>query len=156
MRTNNILTKTCLAVSLFAVAGCSSFLDEENIASQSAEQFYSTADGYETLITGAYSTLKSVYNTTNYFQLTQLGTDLGTQNDGTSTNVLNQYTVDYAIDNDAVYSQWKALYEALKNVNAAINRAGSVKTTDEDIFEGIDADILAKRVAEEKFLRALY
>lgn len=156
MRTNNILTKTCLAVSLFAVAGCSSFLDEENIASQSAEQFYSTADGYETLITGAYSTLKSVYNTTNYFQLTQLGTDLGTQNDGTATNVLNQYTVDYAIDNDAVYSQWKALYEALKNVNAAINRAGSVKTTDEDIFEGIDSDILAQRVAEAKFLRALY
>lgn len=156
MRTNNILTKTCLAVSLFAVAGCSSFLDEENIASQSAEQFYSTADGYETLITGAYSTLKSVYNTTNYFQLTQLGTDLGTQNDGTSTNVLNQYTVDYAIDNDAVYSQWKALYEALKNVNAAINRAGSVKTTDEDIFEGIDQDILVQRVAEAKFLRALY
>lgn len=156
MRTKNILTKTCLAVSLFAVAGCSSFLDEENIASQSAEQFYSTADGYETLITGAYSTLKSVYNTTNYFQLTQLGTDLGTQNDGTSTNVLNQYTVDYAIDNDAVYSQWKALYEALKNVNAAINRAASVKTTDEDIFEGIDSDILAQRVAEAKFLRALY
>ena len=141
---------------MFAVAGCSSFLDEENIASQSAEQFYSTADGYETLITGAYSTLKSVYNTTNYFQLTQLGTDLGTQNDGTSTNVLNQYTVDYAIDNDAVYSQWKALYEALKNVNAAINRAGSVKTTDEDIFEGIDQDILVQRVAEAKFLRALY
>ena len=156
MKTKTIFTRTCLAVSLLAVTGCSSFLDEENLASQSAEQYYSTADGYETLITGAYSTLKSVYNTTNYFQLTQLGTDLGTQNDGTSTNVLNQYTVDYAVDNDAVYNQWKALYEALKNVNAAINRAGSVKTEDEDIFEGINPDVLAQRVAEAKFLRALY
>ena len=156
MKTKTIFTRTCLAVSLLAVTGCSSFLDEENLASQSAEQYYSTADGYETLITGAYSTLKSVYNTTNYFQLTQLGTDLGTQNDGTSTNVLNQYTVDYAVDNDAVYNQWKALYEALKNVNAAINRASSVKTEDEDIFEGINPDVLAQRVAEAKFLRALY
>lgn len=156
MKTETIFTKACLAVSLLAVAGCSSFLDEENLASQSAEQYYATADGYETLITGAYSTLKSVYNTTNYFQLTQLGTDLGTQNDGTATNVLNQYTVDYATDNDAVYNQWKALYEALKNVNAAINRAGSVKTKDQDIFEGIDPDVLAQRVAEAKFLRALY
>lgn len=88
--------------------------------------------------------------------MTQLGTDLGTQNDGTATNALNQYTVDYTNDNSTVYNQWKVLYESLKNVNAAIGRAAMVVTKDQDIFDGIDKEILAQRVAEAKFLRALY
>ena len=130
MKAKNIFTKGLLLASVFAVSGCSSFLDEKNWSSQSAEEYYATAEGYESLINGAYSTLKSVYNTTNYFLLTQLGTDLGTQNDGTATNALNQYTVDYANDNATVYNQWKVVYESLKNVNAAIGRAGAVVTKD--------------------------
>lgn len=156
MKTKNIIIQILMGTSSLAFIGCSSFLEETNWAAQSAEEYYATAEGYESLINGAYATLKSVYNTTTYFQLTQLGTDLGTQNDGTATNVLNQYTVDYATDNGTVYSQWQVLYESLKNVNAAINRASSVKTTEQDIFEGIDPDVLAQRVAEAKYLRALY
>lgn len=83
--------------------------------------------------------------------MTQLGTDLGTQNDGTATNALNQYTVDYANDNATVYNQWKVVYESLKNVNAAIGRAGAVVTKDQDLFDGIDKGVLAQRVAEAKF-----
>lgn len=45
-----------------------------------------------------------------------------------ATNALNQYTVDYANDNATVYNQWKVVYESLKNVNAAIGRAGAVVT----------------------------
>lgn len=81
---------------------------------------------------------------------------MGTQNDGTATNALNQYTVDYANDNATVYNQWKVVYESLKNVNAAIGRAGAVVTKDQDLFDGIDKGVLAQRVAEAKFLRALY
>ena len=44
----------------------------------------------------------------------------------------------------------------MKNVNAAIGRAAMVVTKDQDIFDGIDKEILAQRVAEAKFLRALY
>ena len=140
MKAKNIFTKGFLLASVFALSGCSSFLDEKNWSSQSAEEYYATAEGYESLINGAYSTLKSVYNTTNYFLLTQLGTDLGTQNDGTATNALNQYTVDYTNDNGTVYNQWKVLYESLKNVNAAIGRAAMVVTKDQDIFDGIDKE----------------
>ena len=126
MKTKNIIIQILMGTSSLAFIGCSSFLEETNWAAQSAEEYYATAEGYESLINGAYATLKSVYNTTTYFQLTQLGTNLGTQNDGTATNVLNQYTVDYATDNGTVYSQWQVLYESLKNVNAAINRALSL------------------------------
>lgn len=155
MKTTYLL-KGFLLGGIFAFSSCSSFLEEENWSSQSAEEYYKTAKGYESLITGAYSTLKSVYNTTNYFSLTQLGTDLGTQNNGTVTNPLNQYTIDYQVDNGTIYNQWKTLYSALKNVNAAIERSVYVKTKDEDIFEGIDSEKLSQYVAEAKFLRALY
>ena len=62
MKAKNIFTKGLLLASVFAVSGCSSFLDEKNWSSQSAEEYYATAEGYESLINGAYSTLKSVYN----------------------------------------------------------------------------------------------
>jgi hypothetical protein len=139
-----------------AIAGCSSFLDEENISGQPAEKYYQTKAGYEALITGAYSTMKSVYNNSDYFKLTQLGTDIVTQGNGNGTDDLNQSTVNYAADNGTVYNHWKNLYTALKNVNAAIGRAPFVITTDADPLEGMDPTVLAQRVAEAKFLRALY
>ncbi len=157
MKTIKLLSKGFLLIIPFlTLNACSSFLDETNYESQSAEEYFSTADGYESLVTGAYATLKSVYNTTTYFQLTQLGTDLGTQGYGGSTNALNQYTVDYTSDNSTIYTQWTNLYGALKNVNAAIERSSSVITTDEDALDGMDPDLLAQHVAEMKFLRALY
>lgn len=155
MKTRNIIAQALL-LSVFAVTGCSGFLDEKNLASQSAEDFYATKDGYESLMSGAYNTLKSVYNSTNYYSLAQLGTDLSTHNNGNTTNQLNQYTPDYLSDNGTVFNQWKALYEALKNVNAVIGRADAVITKEQDPRDGMDKDLVAQHVAEAKFLRALY
>lgn len=153
---NNIFKTALLAAALMPATACSDFLDETNYGSQSAEEFYATATGYESLITGAYSTLPSVYNNINYFKLSQIGTDLGTQGNGANTFALNQYTVDYMDTQGEVYEQWKNLYTALKNVNAAIGRAKDVKLKADDKFRGIDPDLLSQRVAEAKFLRALY
>lgn len=50
MKTRNIFTKGLLLASVFAVSGCSSFLDEKDWSSQSAEEYYATAEGYESLI----------------------------------------------------------------------------------------------------------
>lgn len=156
MKTSEIITKAAIASVLLASNACSDFLDETNYHSQSAEEYYQTAVGYESLVNGAYSTLKSVYNTTNYFSLAQLGTDMSTHSNANATNALNQYTVDYMADNSTVYNQWKALYEALKNTNAAINRASNVITKAGDLLNGMDEELLKQRVAEVKFLRALY
>ncbi len=156
MKTYSILTKAALASALIAATACSDFLDETNYHSQSAEAYYQTAVGYESLVNGAYSTLKSVYNTTTYYSLTQLGTDMSTQGNANGTNALNQYTVDYLADNGSVYSQWTTLYAALKNVNAAINRAPDVIKKKDDQFNGMDEATIQLRVAEAKYLRALY
>lgn len=156
MKTKNIFRKSVLLLSMTALVSCSSFLEEDNWTSQSAEDFYKTAAGYESLVNGAYASLKSVYNNTNYFQLTQLGTDIGTQSNGNVTNDLNQYVVTFDKSNGTVYNQWKTLYEALKNVNAAIDRSVNVTLKEQDAMEGIDPATLSTRVAEAKFLRALY
>lgn len=50
MKAKNIFTKGFLLASVFALSGCSSFLDEKNWSSQSAEEYYATAEGYESLI----------------------------------------------------------------------------------------------------------
>jgi len=55
-----------------------------------------------------------------------------------------------------VSAYWDALYAALKNANAAIGRASSVITKETDPRDGMDASLLAKRVAEAKYLRALF
>lgn len=152
----NIISKNLLVLVTLVMAGCSSFLEEKNIASQSAEAFYATKDGYESLMTGAYNTLKSIYNSTTYYSLTQLGTDLTTQNNGTATNKLNQYTPDYLNDEGTVSGWWTSLYSALKNVNAVIGRADAVITLEQDSRDGMDKAVVAQHIAEAKFLRALY
>lgn len=153
MKTRYILTGAVIAMA--ALSSCSSFLKEENLASQSAEAYFATATGYENLVRGAYNGLVSIYNSTTWYTLTQLGTDLSTQNNGDATNQLNQY-VTYYSDNATVSSYWNALYAALKDANAAIGRASSVITKETDTREGMDPALLSKRVAEVKYLRALF
>ena len=156
MKTKNIIKKGLLLISVATFASCSSFLEEENWTSQSAEDYYKTAKGYESLVNGAYASLKSVYNNYSYHKLTQLGTDIGTQPNGTVTSDLNQYVVTYDKSNGTVYEQWSKLYVALKDVNAAIGRATNVTLKTEDPIEGIDPNQRDLRVAEVKFISALY
>ena len=47
MKAKNIFTKGFLLASVFALSGCSSFLDEKNWSSQSAEEYYATAEGFK-------------------------------------------------------------------------------------------------------------
>ncbi|MDH6343069.1 hypothetical protein M2480_001391 [Parabacteroides sp. PFB2-12] len=157
MKRKNILAITVFFATTLLISSCSSFLDEENIAGQSAEKYFATAIGYESLINGCYNTMKSVYNTKNYNVLSQLGTDIVTQNapNAPTLAAINKYTL-YHSDNGFVYLQWTSLYAALKNVNAAIDRAENVITKTQDPRDGMDENLLAQRVAEVKFLRALY
>ncbi|SEK77764.1 RagB/SusD family nutrient uptake outer membrane protein [Parapedobacter koreensis] len=146
-------------VALLGIAGslaaCSDFLDEVNYSSQSAEEFFMTASGYENLVIGCYADLRSIYNSKDYINISQLGTDVVTQNFVGSVSPLNQYTVTFDANQGSLNAHWNRLYSALKNVNAAIGRAPDVLTRDQDL-DGIDEAVLATRIAEAKFLRALY
>lgn len=137
------------------MTACSNFLDEINHSSQSAEEFFTTASGYENLIIGCYADLRSIYNSKDYLNMSQLGTDIVTQNFIGAISPLNQYTVTFDTNQGSNNAHWNRLYSALKNVNAAIGRAPDVVTKEQDL-DGIEQDVLDVRVAEAKFLRALY
>jgi hypothetical protein len=157
MFTKNSIIKGMLAVALAAGASSckKSFLNEVNYSSQSAEQYFATKAGYESLVIGCYSNLRTIYNSKDYQNVTQLGTDIVTQNYPGAINPLNQYTVTLTSNDGSISSYWAMLYNALKNVNAAIDRAPAVITKDADP-DGIDPAVRDKRVGEAKALRALY
>src|SRR5690606_22016863 len=117
--------------------------------------FFTTASGYENLIIGCYADLRSIYNSKDYLNMSQLGTDIVTQNFIGAISPLNQYTVTFDANQGSNNAHWNRLYSALKNVNAAIGRAPDVLTKEQDL-DGIEQDVLDVRVAEAKFLRALY
>jgi hypothetical protein len=152
MKSNKFLFIVVLVASLMSNS-CTSFLDEVNHSSQSAETYFATNSGYENLVNGCYASLKSVYNTLDYFFLTQIGTDLGTQNTTTSIQAANSYTLQYDANQGNVTAVWNNLYNGLKNFNAAISRSGNVITTGP---EGMSQELLEQRIAEVKVLRALY
>lgn len=155
MKMKNIFVKSMLFLSLtIGITSCD-FLDEVNYSGQSSEEFFSTANGYESLVNGVYSQLRDIYNNKNYIVLSQMGTDLCTQNNSSALSPLNQYTITYTANQGEVSGYWDVLYAALKNVNAAINRAPDVVTTEQDYLEGMDPEVLKMRVAEMKGIRAM-
>lgn len=136
------------------LSSCSDFLDETNYSSQSADEYFQTKTGYEGLINGCYSRLRTIYNSKEYISLGHLGTDICTQNNTIGLSNLNQYPVNYDANEGTVYTMWNNLYAALKDVNAAIDRSDKVLLLSDDP-DGLADDILEQRVAEAKGLRAL-
>lgn len=148
MKTNNILIKGLAVILLLTgTASCTSFLDETNHSSQTPAELFPTKDGFEALVNGAYSRLRTVYNSKDYLSLTWMGTDVITQDRYDQVSALNQYTTQYDKSNGTVYNYWKNLYEGVKGANAVIDRAPKAQ---------VDDALRAQRVAEAKFLRALY
>jgi len=148
MKIYNSVVKGLVAATFVAgLASCQSFLDEYNPGNQTVT-FFETAEGFETEVNGAYSSLRSVYNNGNYLTLTWMGTDLFTQSGIAGLNNLNQYTS--LLDNreGAVSGWWNSLYGALMAVNSTIEYGAKV--------QGMDAKLIEQRVAEMKGLRALY
>lgn len=148
MKTNNIFIKGLTIILLFTnMVSCSSFLDEKNYSSQTPSGLFPTKEGFETLVNGTYSRLRTVYNSKDYLTLTWIGTDIITQNRYDQVSELNQYTTQYSNSNGTVYNYWKNLYEGIKGANTVVSRAPKAE---------VDDNLRAQRVAEAKFLRALF
>ena len=146
--TIHIITKGFVIALLFIVNfSCSDFLDEKNYSSQTPAELFPTKEGFETLVNGSYSRLRNIYDSKDYLSLTWLGTDIITQNRFDQITAMNQYTAQFDNSNGSVYNFWQNLYGGIKGVNAVINRAPKAL---------IDDNIRNQRVAEAKFLRALF
>ncbi|MDP5044130.1 MAG: RagB/SusD family nutrient uptake outer membrane protein, partial [Leeuwenhoekiella sp.] len=79
----------CLVL-LLAVTSCQDFLEEENESFAVAEEFYLTAEGYQSLINANYSQLRELYG--NEPWLYACGTDLYAEGRDAEPTGLSQYT----------------------------------------------------------------
>lgn len=122
---------------------CTDYLEEENLGGQTADTYFATATGYETLVNSVYSGLRSPFINPSLFVW---GTDLF-QSIGNGS-ALDAYNAGLNPQDGTVGNFFAQMYAAIKDANAAIERAADV--------QDMDAELLSQRVAEVKFLRAWY
>lgn len=144
------------AMALLIVAGCKkSFLDEYNPANRTTDNYYSTAAGYEGLVTSCYPLLRDITQIRTPYML---GTDMFSAGGWAGTlyfpgqttqsgSVWDSYDIGLNSTVGELQSTWDLLYREINRCNAAVERAPAV-------LNMVDS-IRNQRVGEAKFLRAL-
>lgn len=119
-------------LSCFLLSGCSDFLEEDNKAGITNDEFYKTAAGFESLITASYSGLRNIFGRDGenapyvYFA----GTDIyeSTRNTSTDRGIL---TYNGLFPSDArVNSFYTAVYANIQNVNMGLKYVDGAEISD--------------------------
>ena len=127
---------------------CENYLDENNIADVSAGSYYTTSQGLEDAVKATYGIMKEFYGTELGWSMNVFGTDTYTNGADGSHKYLNWYNNQH--NSSAAYFRdtWRIMYRGVNQASAVLNRAESI--------EGMDQATLTTRLAEVRFLRALY
>src|SRR5258705_9796486 len=108
---------------------------------------YGTQAVFEALVNASYEPLRSFYAQERGFTVTEFGTDIFTKGADGSFKYINDYTTQLNPTAQYVQDTWVDFYRAINTTNAAIDQAPAVV---------MDSALKARRVAEARFLRALY
>ena len=134
---------------LIALAqSCESYLEEELVSDVSAATYYPTPGGFEDAVKAAYSFNKSFYGVERGFTMTVFGTDTHTQGADGGHKGINAYDGRLDPTESFIRDTWEDLYRGINQTNAVVDRAPTV--------EGIEEELRTLRVAEARFLRAMY
>ena len=125
------------------ISSCSGFLDEENKGQTTAENYYTTADGYEGLVNSAYANLRDVFNQTPYIFMA--GTDLFFGAHQEIPLGLSAYQTLSPSEAD-VEDLFRETYQSIQITNIALDYASQTES-----FPELDS-----RIGEMKALRAYY
>ncbi|HEY4063072.1 MAG TPA: RagB/SusD family nutrient uptake outer membrane protein [Puia sp.] len=136
--------------------GCSkSFLNENNPGNRTTATYYTTASGFESLVTSCYPLLRDI---TQMRYLVFNGTDVMSGLGGwgpvyfglpnPSGSAYDQYDVRLNASAPEIQQLWDNLYREINRANAAVDAAAKPITGETD-------SLLKIRVGEAKFLRAL-
>ncbi len=142
-----LLIAVAPALLLFS-EGCTDFLEEELISDVSAASYYTTPKGFEDAVKAAYTPLKDFYGRERGMSLTCFGTDEFTNGADGSFKSVNFYDQGLNATMSIIREVWFSHYGAINQCNAAINRSSKI--------EGLDEATKNTRLAEIRFLRALY
>ncbi len=132
----------------FVSQSCENYLEEELVSDVSAATYYSTLQGWEDAVRATYAPMKSFWGVEMGFTMTVFGTDVYTNGADGSHKPINRYDVELSPNQGFVTATWNLFYRGINQANAVINRSGEV--------EGLDEEVRNQRIAEVKFLRALY
>lgn len=136
------------------ITSCKKFLTEENLSGITAENYYTNAAGYESLINSCYASLRAIYSPNP--SLFEWGTDISTRGEielvsGQANEVpaiqLNEYRA-LTSDNVPIDTFFAVAYRGIQRCNTAINRADGIP----DLAENIKS----RRLAEVRFIRAYF
>ena len=145
---------TVLALAALMDATACADLDEHPVTGV-ASDYFQTAAGANAAVTGTYSQLRAFYGGEAEVLMRMLGTDSWEKGEQLTANAFwNDYTAQLtpSIGNiggvDALLGGWQAAYSAVNAANTAIKAIGDA--------QGIDATTKNTRLAEARFLRALF
>ena len=139
-----------IAITLVALTttSCDKFLEEKMVSDVAGDTYYTNAAGIEDGVEAAYSFMKYIWTNERSFSLTTFGTDAHTNGADGGYKSFNYYDNGLASNIDILQQVWDNVYRGINQANAMINRAPNA--TD------MAADVMTTRIAECKFLRALY
>src|SRR6266478_7848332 len=120
---------------------------DEDVVTGLTPGSYGTQAVFESLVNASYEPLRSFYAQERGFTVTEFGTDIFTKGADGSYKYINDYTTQLNPTAQFVQDTWVDFYRAINTTNAAIDQAPVVV---------MDSALKARRVAEARFLRALY
>ena len=151
MKTNhtykNILHRLIIILFMVIVASCN--LDEYNPSGATADEIWSTPQGFTTVVNAAYSEQRSWYTKEDGLFMAESGTDLWFNRDkNTYARQLTQYDGLSPNDGNPNKAAWRFLWQAINVCNAGINRIDDAGFVDEEQKNA--------REGELRFLRGFY
>src|SRR5881396_783127 len=120
---------------------------DEDVVTGLTPGSYGTQAVFESLVNASYEPLRSFYAQERGFTVTEFGTDIFTKGADGSFKYINDYTTQLNPDAQYFRETWVDFYRAINTTNAAIDQAPVVV---------MDSALKTRRVAEARFLRALY
>jgi hypothetical protein len=131
-----------------SIASCDDNFLTEDARSQITDDYLSTAKGFNDAVNGAYSFVRVYTENEVIPHMTTMGTDLWTNGFDGGNKHFNFYNANLNSRTGALNTTWNRLYTGINATNAVISRA--------PLVTGLDESLKNVRVAESKFLRALY
>lgn len=141
------INKFLFLVLLVGSTSCEKFLEEENLSGLTADTYYSTPEGIESLVNSLYTPMRFWYGKENGIALTETGTDIFTRGNGMENPPVALYDPNLTGANAPIAFYWARFYSALNSCNAAIARIPEASISD---------DLKLIREGEARFLRAFY
>ncbi len=131
----------------FVTKSCDTFLEEELVTDVAASSYYTTEAGFEDAVRGTYSLLKNFYGPERGWSFTSFGTDNFTNGADGGHKTMNFYDGGLNATHGYFRDAWRDWYKGVNQANAVVNRSQNIE---------MDATKKAIRIAEARFLRALY